>query len=108
MANDVRYPRGGLRGDGDASERWFGRGNDFGSRLLFRRVRRIFVLGLPCHEVRAAVVVGPVAMMPYGGRSDRDGLHRRESCISPLRSSFSESELLCEERFVWHRPSQAS
>jgi hypothetical protein len=86
IANDARYPRGGLRGDGDANERWFGCGNDFGSRLLFWRVQQIFMLGVPCCEVGAAIAVGPVATMPYGGRSDRDGLHRRESCISPLRS----------------------
>jgi hypothetical protein len=35
MAGDEGFPRGGLRGDDDAFERWFGRGNDFGSWLLF-------------------------------------------------------------------------
>jgi hypothetical protein len=93
MVSDAGFPRGGLHADDNANERWFGRGNDFGSRLLFGRVRWAFELGLPCCEVGAAVAVGSVSMMPCGGRSVRDGLHRRESCISPLRSSLSESEL---------------
>jgi hypothetical protein len=55
MAGDEGFPRGGLRGDGDANERWFGRGNDFGSWLLFRGVRGAFELVFPCCEVGATV-----------------------------------------------------
>jgi hypothetical protein len=51
------------------------------------------VLVFPCCEVGAAVAVGPMAMMPCGGQSCHDGFLRRESCISLLRSSLSESEL---------------
>jgi hypothetical protein len=51
------------------------------------------VLVFPCCEVGAAVAVGPVATMPYGGQSGYDGILRHESCISYLRSSMSESEL---------------
>jgi hypothetical protein len=92
MASDEGFPRGGLRGYDDANERWFGRGNDFGSQLLFRRVRGAFELVFPCCEVGAAVF-GPMVMMPCGGGSGCCGLLRRESCISPLRSSLSELEL---------------
>jgi hypothetical protein len=93
MAGDAMFPHGGLRGDDNANERWFGRGSDFGSRLLFWRVRRAFELGFPYCEVGAAVAVGSVETMPCGRRSSCDGLLWRESCISPLRSSLSESEL---------------
>jgi len=53
---------------------------------------------------------GPAATMTCVGRSG-DDLHRRESCISPLRSSSSESKLsalLREEATVWHGPMWAS
>jgi hypothetical protein len=46
------------------------------------------------HAVKSELrCVGPVATMPCDGRYGCDGLLRHESCISPLRSSLSESEL---------------
>jgi hypothetical protein len=47
MASDEGFSHGALRGDDDANERWFGRGNDFGSRLLFWRVQGAFELVFP-------------------------------------------------------------
>jgi hypothetical protein len=38
MAGDEGFPHGGLPGDDDANEQWFGRDNDFGSRLMFWHV----------------------------------------------------------------------
>ena len=72
-----------------------------GSRLFFRRVRWVFMLGLPCCEVGAVVAslvvarpcVGHVATMPCVGRFGIEDLHRRESCPSHFWSSSSESEL---------------
>jgi hypothetical protein len=89
---DARFPRGGLSDNDDFDESWFGHDNDFGSRLLFRRVRQTFALVFPCCEVGAAVAI-TMAMMPCGGLPSPDGPLWRESCISHLRSSSSESEL---------------
>jgi hypothetical protein len=92
LTGDASFPCGGLRDNDDSDESWFGHGNDFGSRLLFRCVLQTFALVFPCCEVGAAVAITMVTM-PCGGLPGPDGPLWRESCISHIRSSSSESEL---------------